>query len=86
MKKSDRKVLDVSDGMYLLSSPDYVFIKGGANKRAKIVLRKCLLPTDKVIFCDRCHTLPAIQLDRSYMKGIHDFTLCRFCLEDLKNM
>lgn len=86
MKKSDRKVLDVVDDMYLLESPDYVFIKGGVNRRAKIVLRRCLVPTDKVIFCDRCHTLPAIQLDRGYMRGEHDFTLCRFCLEEIKNM
>lgn len=84
--KKNRDVLTVVEGMYKLSSSEYVFIKGGRGKPAKIVLKKQLLPTDKVIFCDRCHTLPAIQLDNCYMEGYHDFTLCQFCIESLKEI
>lgn len=98
MKKSTNELCTRVDGAFRLCSTDYVFIKGNTvdsysayhNKRtapkARIVLRSMLKPRDRVYYCNRCHTLPAYQLDVCYEENIHDFTYCKVCLEELNEL
>ena len=78
MKSND--VVTIVDGNYRLTSPEYIFIKVG--KRAKIIKRRLQRTYDKPFYCSGCRVLPAIQLDRLYEQGIHDFTLCSVCLAE----
>lgn len=83
-KTSD--ILQNIDGMYRITDTDYVFVKNfNKSKRAKIVRKDTLTEADKIIYCDNCHVLPAVQLDSCYTRGVHDFTLCNICLKELED-
>lgn len=72
-------------GNFLLTDTKYVFIKT-SKRQVKIVQKKCLRQTDRIVMCDRCNALPAYQLDMNYANDIHDFTLCRHCLKELEDI
>lgn len=74
----------ILNGNFILKDSSYIFIKCG--KEVKAIKSNKKQPYERVVFCDRCGAVPAIQLDSQYSKGIHDFTLCGFCLQDLENI
>lgn len=69
-------------GNFMLTDPKYAFVKT-ARKQIKVVQKRCLRFTDTLVMCDRCHAVPAYQLDMRYAQDVHDFTLCRQCLDEL---
>lgn len=69
------------DGQFQVIDPSYIFIKSG--KRIKVIKANTIRVGEKIVYCDRCRTVPAYQLDCQYAEGYHDFTLCQFCLEEL---
>lgn len=85
MKKSDKEPFITEGGHFLLKHPNLVFVKA-AGRNVKIVERDKVRVGEKVVFCDRCHAVPAVQLDFMYGSNTHDFTLCQFCLDDLENI
>lgn len=85
MKKEENNDLyEIVNGNIVLNSPEYVFIY--QDGKFKIKAKENVDYFDTVIMCSDCNTLPAIVLDRSYKKGLHDFTLCVSCLADFLNM
>lgn len=69
------------NGQFQVIDPSFVFIKSG--KTVKVIKMNTIRSEDKLVYCDRCRTVPAYQLDRQYARGYHDFTLCQFCLQEL---
>lgn len=84
MGKREDPVVEV-EGQFRLTDRKYVFVKAPGNK-VSVILRSRVRPNDHLIYCERCHTLPAIQLDRNYALKQHTFTLCAECIRDLDNI